>query len=173
LELAPSGIHHFAIKVHDLAVAEAFYGGILGLAVVTRWRYPERPDARGGGSGERSLWLATGDGAGGFLALERVDRDPADPSAGADANAPAPAESPGHHLLALRIRAEERSAWEDRLRRAGVPVTHRTAFTIYFADPEGNRLGLSHHPEPAPGPSGGGAPDSGQTAEDPAQQTSS
>jgi catechol 2,3-dioxygenase-like lactoylglutathione lyase family enzyme len=190
LEHAPSGIHHFAIKVHDLVAAEAFYCGILGLAVVTRWRYPARPDTRGEGPGERSLWVATGDAAGGFLALERLDADPSAPrppvaageaptggaraDANADANANAPAESAGHHLLALRIRTEDRPAWEDRLRRAGVAVTHRTAFTIYFADPEGNRLGLSHHPEPALGLSGGGggAPDSAQSAEDPAQQTS-
>jgi catechol 2,3-dioxygenase-like lactoylglutathione lyase family enzyme len=181
LEHAPSGIHHLAIKVHDLAVAEAFYCGILGLAVVTRWRYPEGSAADAGGSGERSLWVATGDGAGGFLALERLGPDPTAPTspmAGGEAptwgaTAPSPAASAGHHLLALRIRTEERTAWEERLRRAGVAVTHRTAFTIYFADPEGNRLGLSHHPEPAPGLSAGGAPDSGQSAEDPAQRTSS
>ena len=175
-------MHHFAIKVHDLAAAEAFYCGILGLPVVTRWRYPERPDSRGGGGAdERSLWVSTGDGAGGFLALARLDADPTAPTppvAGGEAptwgaTAPAPAESAGHHLLALRIRTEERPAWEDRLRRAGIAVTHRTAFTIYFADPEGNRLGLSHYPEPAPGLSGGGAPDSGRSDEDPSLRASS
>ena len=28
----------------------------------------------------------------------------------------------------------------------GVAVVHRTRFTLYVQDPEGNRVGLSHHP---------------------------
>jgi hypothetical protein len=54
---------------------------------------------------------------------------------------------PGLHLVALRIGLADRQAWEDRLAAAGVPVVHRTGFTIYVRDPEGNRVGLSHHPE--------------------------
>ena len=57
------------------------------------------------------------------------------------------AQRPGHHLIALRIRRDERAGWEARLTAAGVTITGRTDFTTYFTDPEGNRLGLSHYPD--------------------------
>lgn len=126
------GIHHVAVQVRDLAAAEGFYAGLLGLPVIRRW---PGPDGR-----ERSLWLDAGGGA--FLALERAAPD-----------ARLPAESPfrdghaGWHLVALRIAASERASWEDRFARAGVPVDHRTDFTLYVRDPDGNRVGLSHHPD--------------------------
>jgi hypothetical protein len=42
--------------------------------------------------------------------------------------------------------------WEERLHAGGVEVVHRTRWTLYVRDPEGNRVGLSHHPEPAEDP---------------------
>jgi hypothetical protein len=56
--------------------------------------------------------------------------------------------------VALRIGAAERGGWEARLAAAGVPVIHRTRWTLYLQDPEGNRLGLSHHPDDAAGAGG-------------------
>jgi catechol 2,3-dioxygenase-like lactoylglutathione lyase family enzyme len=139
------GIHHHAIKVRDLPACERFYREVLGLALIRRWPAPS-------GVGDRSVWLDTGAGDGGFLAIEAIEAiggaAVADPRAG-DQSAARDAEQPGHHLVALRIAREQRAAWEARLAAAGVPISHRTAFTIYFADPEGNRLGLSHHPDPA------------------------
>jgi catechol 2,3-dioxygenase-like lactoylglutathione lyase family enzyme len=128
--LVSLSFHHLAIQVRDLAAAERFYAGLLGLQVLKRWPWP---DGREG----RSLWLSLGDG-GGFLALEACD-GAREPQQFRDAR-------PGLHLLALRIEAAERAAWEDRLAKGGAPVVHRTAFTLYVADPEGNRVGLSHHP---------------------------
>lgn len=121
--------HHLAIQVADLAACERFYTEVIGLPVLRRW------PAEGGG--DRSVWLSVGEG---FLALER---------AGAPAGAEAPWRDgrPGLHLLALRIGPGERTAWEERLRRAGVAVVHRSAHTLYLRDPEGNRVGLSHWPE--------------------------
>ena len=58
--------------------------------------------------------------------------------------------TPGYFLLALRIGAGERESWETRLREHGIAVHHRTEWTLYFRDPEGNRVGLSHHPDAAP-----------------------
>ena len=127
-----SGVHHLAIQVRDLAAAERFYCGVLGLAVVRRWPAP--------GGGERSLWVAVGPTT--FLALEVVDSE--QPTAAAD---PTRVDRPGHHLLALTIPRDTRTAWEARLEAAGTPITHRTAYTSYFTDPEGNRLGLSHYPD--------------------------
>jgi len=127
----PSAFHHLAVQCHDLALCERFYVDVLGLPVLRRW--PRE------GGGDRSVWLAVGDG---FLALERASAPP-EPSPFRDG-------APGVHLVALRISPGERAVWEARLAAAGVPVVHRTRFTIYARDPEGNRVGLSHHPEEAP-----------------------
>jgi glyoxylase I family protein len=125
--------HHLAVQCTDLALCERFYREVLGLPLLRRWPSPE--------GGDRSVWLAVGDG---FLALERAEAPPArgawrDPAAGL-------------HLVALRIGADERARWEERLASSGVEVVHRTRWTLYVRDPEGNRIGLSHWPhdeEPA------------------------
>jgi len=147
--LRPHGFHHHALKVRDLARAEAFYVGILGLEIERRWLYP--PDSNR--QGVRAVWLRTIPGsAEGFLALEQLEgetaRDGAS-SAGHGASDGGRADLAGHFLFALRIAVADRERWRARLAAAGCPVTHETAFTLYVADPEGNRLGLSHHPEPA------------------------
>ncbi|HET7825442.1 MAG TPA: VOC family protein [Anaeromyxobacter sp.] len=129
----PLAFHHVAIQCADLARCERFYGDVLGLAVLRRW--PRE------GGGDRSVWLAVDGGGEGFLALERADEAP-EPRPWRDGKA-------GLHLVALRIDASERAAWEDRLRAAGVAVVHRTRWTIYFLDPEGNRIGLTHYPKDA------------------------
>jgi len=135
------GFHHHAIKVADLARAEAFYVGVLGLVELARWPYP----AGAGRQGLRALWLRTDPvSPAGFLALEQAEH------ALPDQPERRPSDD-GHFLFALAIAAQDRQAWREHLRAAGFPVTHETAFTLYVADPEGNRLGLSHHPEPASG----------------------
>ncbi len=126
----PLEFHHLAIQCHDLAACERFYREVLGLRELRRW--PRE------GGGDRSVWLAVGEG-GGFLALERADEVP-EPRPWRDGRA-------GLHLVALRIGREERDAWERRLAERGVPVAHRTRWTIYVLDPEGNRVGLTHYPE--------------------------
>jgi glyoxylase I family protein len=128
--LAVPGFHHLAIRCGDLGGCERFYREVLGLAVLRRWPAPQ--------GGDRSVWLAVGDG---FLALER---------AGGPAAAPGPEGAPGLHLVALRIGAGERAVWEQRLAARGVPVVRRSRFTLYLRDPEGNRVGLSHWPDEAP-----------------------
>ena len=42
----------------------------------------------------------------------------------------------------------ERAAWEVKLAAAGHPAVAETGFTFYVRDPEGNRIGFSHHPLP-------------------------
>jgi catechol 2,3-dioxygenase-like lactoylglutathione lyase family enzyme len=130
------GFHHLAIQVRDLAAVETFYAATLGLKVAKRWPAKD-------GAGERSVWLDVGDGAGSFLALERVAGGPT------AAEEPARGERPGLHLIALRIERGARADWERRLAAAGVAVEARTAYTLYVRDPEGNRVGLSHWPEAA------------------------
>jgi catechol 2,3-dioxygenase-like lactoylglutathione lyase family enzyme len=124
------GFHHLAIQCSDLAACERFYTEVLGLEVLRRWPSPD--------GGERSVWLALGDG---FLALERASDRPVS-TPWTDGHA-------GLHLVALRIERSGRGDWEARLALLGVEVVHRTAFTLYVRDPEGNRIGLSHHPDAA------------------------
>jgi catechol 2,3-dioxygenase-like lactoylglutathione lyase family enzyme len=148
--IAPHGLHHLAIQVRDLAAVERFYRDTLGLRVLRRWPAAD-------GAGERSIWLDTGDGS--FLALELVTASSAASAsasamrANEDGNGDADEDEegdgdgrPGLHLVALRIGAGERREWQQRLAQAGVPIYHRTSFTLYVRDPEGNRVGLSHYP---------------------------
>jgi len=128
--LSPTAVHHIAIKVRDLARAERFYVQTLGLAVQRRWPASD-------GAGDRSVWLDLGAGA--FLALERSSNE----------REPLAVDDPGLHLLALRIEHADRQAWIDRLVAASAPPYQQTAFTVYCQDPEGNRIGLSHWPDPA------------------------
>lgn len=134
---APGGVHHVAIAVRDLEAVVAFYTGVLGLPIVRRW------PVAGAEKRDRSVWLDLGSGA--FLALERA----ADVEvAGEGATSPAY----GYLMIALRITAPARADWEARLAAAGVTVVHRTDYTLYVADPEGNRIGLSHWPDAAGAP---------------------
>ena len=93
---------------------------------------------------DRSVWLDLGAGA--FLALERAaDADLSRAGARAD-------RGHGYLMIALRITPAARPDWEARLAVAGVVVAHRTDYTIYLTDPEGNRVGLSHWPDAAGDP---------------------
>ncbi|MBI5510339.1 MAG: VOC family protein [Deltaproteobacteria bacterium] len=122
----PTGVHHLAVLVHDLAAAERFYVRVLGLRVIKRWT---------DGAGEpRSVWLATGGDV--FVAIERAARS-------GPTRHP---QAPGWHCLALAIPPKERDRWRARLRRAKVEVARESAYTLYINDPEGNLIGLSHYP---------------------------
>lgn len=129
------GAHHVAVQVRDLARAEAFYSGVLGLAVLRRWPADD--------GSERSVWLDLG--AGQFLALERASPDAVPPS-----EQPFRDGHAGWHLVALRIGVDERAGWEAQLAARQVEVVHRTRWSIYVRDPDGNRVGLSHHPDALP-----------------------
>jgi catechol 2,3-dioxygenase-like lactoylglutathione lyase family enzyme len=128
------GFHHVAIQCADLGGCERFYREVLGLRVLRRWPLE-------GGVGDRSVWLAVDEAGGAFIALERADRRP-EVRGWADG-------ATGLHLLALRIPAGERASWEARLAANGVEIVQRTRWTLYVRDPEGNRIGLSHHPDDA------------------------
>lgn len=130
----PPAFHHLALQCADLELCERFYCDVLGLPVLRRWPREE--------GGDRSVWLSVGVSAdAGFLALERAEMPP-EPRPWRDGR-------PGLHLIALHIAPGERRGWEDRLEAKGVTVVHRTAWTIYFHDPEGNRIGLTHYPHDA------------------------
>jgi catechol 2,3-dioxygenase-like lactoylglutathione lyase family enzyme len=124
------GLHHVALRCADLGRCEAFYREVLGLEVLRRWP--------GEGEGDRSVWLSTGQG---FLALERASR-PSEEAPFEDTPA-------GWQVVALSIARGDRTAWEGRLAAARVRLARRTPFSLFFRDPEGNRVALSHWPEEA------------------------
>jgi glyoxylase I family protein len=124
----PLAVHHVAVKVSDLARAEAFYVGILGLPVLRRWT-DDNGEAR-------SVWVSLGPA---FLAIERAGE-----------SAPRRTDvAPGFHCIALAIAREERASWKKRLAGAGFPVESESAYTLYVRDPDDNLVAFSHYPDAA------------------------
>lgn len=119
------GVHHVAVQVRDVARVTAFYVEVLGLTELKRFH-------RDDGS-LRSVWVGTG---GSFVAIEQLE------AGGRGAL--------GWSMLAFRIRAAQRRAIVDELTRQGVALEKQTGWTLYVRDPEGNLVGLSHHPEDDP-----------------------
>lgn len=115
---APAGsrIHHVAIRVADPVASLAFYSGVLGLPEVRRFQEDGRV---------RSIWVRAGDAV---LMLEREIKG-SGPGAGSG------------HVLVLEV--DDVEEWAARLERAGRPLIERTAATVYVADPDGHRVGLS------------------------------
>jgi catechol 2,3-dioxygenase-like lactoylglutathione lyase family enzyme len=113
-----------ALRVRDLARAEAFYVEHLGYRV--EWR-PD-PD---------NVYLTAGTDN---LAIHRVDAV----RGGVD--------QPLDHFGIVVRAAADVDAWAEHLRARGValatePRTHRDgARSFYFDDPEGNRIQIIHHP---------------------------
>jgi len=116
--------HHVAILVRDVETCARFYRVVLGLEPVQA----PRPGV---------AWFRLDDL---ILMIE--------PHAGAASSASDSGDTrPGLHLLSLAIRPEERARWEERLSAHGVTITHRSDYSLYFCDPEQNRLALSHFPD--------------------------
>ena len=118
--------NHIALKVADLEKCERFYANVLGLSVM------ERHQDKAGTP--RSVWF---DCDGTILMLEKCE-------AGKKVRKD---DGPGWHLLAFDIPVEKRNIWKEKLGKAGVKVTNETRYSVYFSDPEGNRLALSHYPK--------------------------
>jgi len=106
-------------------VVAAFYRDLLGLPEVARHH---ESDGR-----LRSIWLDLG---GAVLMIERTS-EPVRRVEGVGA---------GPFLLALGAGAVEREKLERSLADTGLPPESRTEHTIYFRDPEGNRVALSSYP---------------------------
>ena len=112
------GIHHVALRARDLEATVAFYVTLLGFAEVRA----ERP---------RSVWLGLADG--GVLMVEaRTASEPPVPTGSLD-------------LLAFRVSAERRRAIGALARERGC-FDGETPHTVYLRDPDGRRVGVSHHP---------------------------
>lgn len=125
-ESGPGGpvlrLSHLALLAHDPAAMQAFYGSVLRLAVsdrgVSRRRGREMTFLTGDPSVHHQLVLLSGGDA--AVGGRRLD----------------------HLAFAVETLAELRAVRE-RVRGAGVTVTavdHGNAWSIYFADCEGNRV---------------------------------
>jgi glyoxylase I family protein len=114
-------IHHIALRTRDVRRLRAFYEDGLGLAVTRE-------------NSEGSVWL---DAGGTILMLE--------PSEEAE-----PGIAPrSRELIAFAVVPKDREDLEARLASHGIAIEARTDFTLYFRDPDGRRIGLSHYPERA------------------------
>ena len=119
-------VHHLAIRTDDVVKLAAFYEGIVGLSLERR-NLP------------RSIWLRAGETL--FMVEGRGEDEP-------------PIEPRSKELVAFSCHPSERAAAAARLAAGGVPIEEETAFTLYFRDPEGRRVALSHYPDPPdPAPS--------------------
>jgi catechol 2,3-dioxygenase-like lactoylglutathione lyase family enzyme len=126
--------HHVAILVRDVETCARFYAVVLGLEPMQAPRLGV-------------AWFRLDDL---ILMIEPyTDRESSvsNHANGTDDAGDAAATGPGLHLLSLAIRPDERARWEARLSTHGVVITHRSDYSLYFCDPEQNRLALSHFPE--------------------------
>jgi catechol 2,3-dioxygenase-like lactoylglutathione lyase family enzyme len=113
-------IHHVAFRTKDLPRLLAFYTELLDFSV-----------ARSTDSG---VWL---DAGGAIVMLER-------------ASAEEPDVPPGSmEIVVFAMAPRERARFVEKLGARGVAIEGETRFSIYFRDPDGRRIGLSHFPEPA------------------------
>jgi catechol-2,3-dioxygenase len=111
-------IHHLAFRTADLPRLEGFYRDAVGLEVLRR-------------DGTRSAWL---DAGGAILMLEQgSDDEPA-------------IDRRSLELTCFGIEPGEHLAIVSRLEAAGVGIEGRTAYSLYFRDPDGRRIGISSYP---------------------------
>lgn len=123
----PKGFHHVAIQVHAVEEVAAFYRTVIGLPEIARHHKDDGT--------LRSIWLSTSgdvEAVGGFLAIEELR--------------PGVRGTLGPSMVALRIARADRQTVLAELEAAHVKVEKQTRWTVYVKDPEGNMVGLSHHP---------------------------
>jgi catechol 2,3-dioxygenase-like lactoylglutathione lyase family enzyme len=122
-------IHHVALRVADPEASLAFYSGVLGLPELRRMDEAGRV---------RSIWVQAGPCA---LMLERQIKGGG------------PATGSGHVLVLEVVDLDD---WIGRLAQAGHRPLDRTESTVFFADPDGHRIGLTVFPrDRMVAPSGG------------------
>lgn len=121
-------LHHIALGARDVEAVASFYTRFCSLAERDR-QFDEEGRLR-------SIWL---DLEGSLLMIERTEGEPR-PVAGI---------ARGPFLLAFTVSSEARQRLEQELEVSGYAIEARTNFTTYTRDPEGNRVGFSHYPEPS------------------------
>jgi catechol-2,3-dioxygenase len=112
-------IHHVALRTKSIASLEAFYAGVLGLDVIKR-------------DEDRSVWLALGDAV---LMIERAGDD----------ERTIDARSATLDMMAFAIEEKDHARYVQKLCEAKIAIESESAFTLYFRDPDGRRVGLSFY----------------------------
>jgi catechol 2,3-dioxygenase len=131
----PAAFSHFGIHVTDVAQMEAFYTGVLGLLVTDRGTLPNGP----------TLVFLSRDPDEHHQMVLVTGRPP-----GVEYNV---VNQISFKLPTLAdLKAAHARAWEAGIKQFRI-VTHGNAWSVYFADPEGNRVELLvdtpwHTPQP-------------------------
>ena len=118
--VAPAlALHHLALRSPQPEALSAFYVDLFHLPIVRRQPH--------------GLWLGLGSAV---LMIERAgpDEPPVSPQDLA--------------LIAFAVTPEDQVRLRARLAERGVTVESETAWTLYFRDPDGRRLGVSTYPLP-------------------------
>lgn len=123
-----SALHHIALGAVDVERVAFFYRDVFGLAEVARHFYES--------GALRSIWLAAPPT---LLMVEHVET--ARPRVDGLAS--------GAFLLAFPMAAEERLHKRGVLITRGVAIESESMYSIYFRDPEQNRVALSSWPLPS------------------------
>lgn len=110
------GIHHIALKVENVARVAAFYHDVLDLEEIMRHHHDD--------GSLRSIWLKISDT---ILMIEDGTSQP------------------HWHVVAFGIEESQREIWRKKLASSGVVIENESAYSLYFKDPEGNRVCLSHY----------------------------
>jgi catechol 2,3-dioxygenase-like lactoylglutathione lyase family enzyme len=124
----PAAVLETALYAPDLDAAEAFYGGVLGLARIAR-------------SGDRHVFFGL---AGAVLLVFNPAETSRPPAADGLPVPPHGARGPGH--VAFAATAAELDRWRARLEGAGVPIEAdfrwpgTEARSLYVRDPAGNSV---------------------------------
>ncbi|EKD41255.1 MAG: lactoylglutathione lyase [uncultured bacterium] len=114
-------VHHIALPTHNLAQAEIFYSQVMGLDFL-EYQYDDQKN-------KRSIWYQLDHDV--ILMIELT---------------PHPTTKNENQVLAFEIIKEQRADWIQKLVQNKIPILKETPSTIYFEDPDGNPLALSHYP---------------------------
>ena len=127
-------IHHIALKTNQVERLVSFYQTVLGLTQVRIQKFPD--------GSVRSIWLKVG------ATLIMIEKSEAGELQSTSASHSFSEDAPGIHLIALAIDESDRMSWISHLKEHGVVVEKETEHSVYFFDPDGNRVCLSHFSEP-------------------------
>ena len=127
-ERQPIALNHIAIKSKQVEVLSDFYRRVLELPLLKTFKDE---------NGLRSIWLSLGTS---ILMLERSDYD----EDKASTRTGFFVDKPGYHLLAFTVSIEKQSVLRASLHDLEIKIEHESEYTIYFRDPDGNRIGLSN-----------------------------
>lgn len=125
-----SKLHHIAVGSADVSRLAQFYRDVFGLVERARHLHPD--------GSVRSIWLDLGS----TLLMIEHSQQAARPVDGVGA---------GPFLLAFRVSPAERERLELELGSRGQPIESRTTYTSYSRDLDGNRVAISHYPDPGAG----------------------